>query len=315
MKVLLNKWIVLSMLGCALLVFAGCGGDNGPTGSTIKNNKLVLDFFNIEPLSSGWHFQAWAHKDNAWIAGPSFDLDAQDDLVDLQGNSLAGNKITFTSTDLTFCDSLAVTVHQNGSGTSYPTGGTILIGDIDTLSAGLESPLYGKVDPGFLYFVFSTPTDSDTTMANQLSGVWFTGSDLASAGLEMLPTLPADWIFEGWVRHGDVILSTGKFTSNEGSDLSNTYYSNTAGAPPYPGEDFLINAPAGVSFPMQLAAGDTVMISLEQVADPNPDSPFIRWYARKIPSGVIFPAPLNIWTLSRVDTQSWPTANAFISND
>ena len=43
--------------------------------------------------------------------------------------------------------------------------------------------------------------------------------------------------------------------------------------PPFPGEDYLVNAPSGLSFPTDLAGGKAV-ISIEPVPD-NSDAPFL----------------------------------------
>jgi hypothetical protein len=43
--------------------------------------------------------------------------------------------------------------------------------------------------------------------------------------------------------------------------------------PPFPGEDFLVNAPAGLTFPTNLAGGMAV-ISIEPVPD-NSTAPFL----------------------------------------
>ena len=43
-------------------------------------------------------------------------------------------------------------------------------------------------------------------------------------------------------------------------------FSGAEGGPPFPGEDFLVNAPAGIVFPTDLAGG-TAVISIE----PDPD--------------------------------------------
>ena len=60
-------------------------------------------------------------------------------------------------------------------------------------------------------------------------------------------------------------ISTGRFSSDGPADLS-AVYSGPEGGPPFPGEDFLINAPDGLDFPVELG-GAIAVISVE----PSPD--------------------------------------------
>ena len=64
----------------------------------------------------------------------------------------------------------------------------------------------------------------------------------ASAGLT-LPTLPAGWKYEGWTVINGTPVTTGTFTSTTVVDDADPY-SSTMPGPPFPGEDFLLNAPA-----------------------------------------------------------------------
>lgn len=68
-----------------------------------------------------------------------------------------------------------------------------------------------------------------------------------TAGLT-LATLPAGWKYEGWAVINGTPVSTGTFTSASAADDSAPFSGATAG-PPFPGEDFLQNAPSGLTFP------------------------------------------------------------------
>jgi hypothetical protein len=61
-------------------------------------------------------------------------------------------------------------------------------------------------------------------------------------------------------------------------------YSGTNGAPPFPGEDFLVNAPAGLSFPVDIRGGN-VVISVEPVPD-NSAAPFLLKPLAHMPAAV-----------------------------
>ena len=60
-------------------------------------------------------------------------------------------------------------------------------------------------------------------------------------------------------------VSSGRFTGVAAMDLDDPF-SGTEGGPPFPGEDYLNNAPAGLTFPTDLSGG-TAVISVE----PSPD--------------------------------------------
>jgi hypothetical protein len=83
-----------------------------------------------------------------------------------------------------------------------------------------------------------------------------------------LPALPAGWRYEGWAVAGGTPLTTGRFTAAMGADEA-APFSGTMDAPPFPGEDFLRNAPAGLTFPTDLSGG-MVVISIEPDPDDTP---------------------------------------------
>ena len=87
----------------------------------------------------------------------------------------------------------------------------------------------------------------------------------AAQGL-FLPTLPAGWKYEGWAVTGGTPLTTGKFTDPADADESAPYSGSMAG-PPFPGEDYLMNAPSGMTFPLNLAGGNAVL-----TIEPDPDN-------------------------------------------
>ncbi len=115
-------------------------------------------------------------------------------------------------------------------------------------------------------YILATPTTSSTE--DELSGVWFLDLSGASptAGLN-LPPLPAEWLYEGWVVIDGMPVSTGTFKDTNKADNAAPYSGSDAPGPPFPGEDFITNAPAGLIFPTNLS-GRTVVVSIE----PNPDN-------------------------------------------
>jgi hypothetical protein len=89
--------------------------------------------------------------------------------------------------------------------------------------------------------------------------------------------LGAGWIYEGWVVNTGTPLTSGRFSNAEGVDLFDGY-SGTEPGPPFPGEDYLVNAPAGLTFPIDLSDGESLaVISVEpdlDGSDPTGEAPF-----------------------------------------
>ena len=89
------------------------------------------------------------------------------------------------------------------------------------------------------------------------------------AGLD-LPTLPAGWIYEGWTVIDGVPVTSGKFMDVADFDNFDGYSSQMYPGPPFPGEDYLMNAPSGLSFPTDISGGYAV-ISVEPYPDNGPE--------------------------------------------
>lgn len=309
MKLAQKTWLVLLLFGGAILLSVGCGGDDKkPTGPTLSNNKLAPDFYNMESLPSGWLYQVWARKDNVWRAGPAFNLNADAEMVDAQGVRIS-DTITFASLDLTTCDSLRVTLQQNVATGSSTAGLTFLEGVIQGRVPELSSSLKDTTAGWFVFYIYTTPTDDIDT--DEMSGVWFTNIDHTAPGLDPLPALPDGWIYEGWAHHGGDYLSTGRFSENTGSDNSCQYYDcGATSAPNFPGEDFLINAPAGLDFPFDFAVSDTIMVSMEPENDPYLSRPCLRWYFRLVEADH---GPTMPYTLNGYSREAWPKIIASIA--
>ena len=138
-------------------------------------------------------------------------------------------------------------------------------------------------------YILATPTDMDDT--NESSGVWFldnTNAPNLTAGLS-LPTLSDGWKYEGWVVFDGTPISTGTFTSAEAADdnaTTSTFKGDAGNGPGYPGEDYLQNAPAGLTFPTDLK-GRTVVISVEPYPD-NSSAPFtLKPLAHMVPANAM----------------------------
>lgn len=201
-------------------------------------------------------------------------------LLDLNRNPLptgpqAPSVFNFSRAELDSFRFLLVTIENED--VPEPTGSTLLqaryeFRDTTTLSVPFAST-YQNLQQGF--FMLAAPSSSQSQHS---SGLWFiqrTDSQLDNPPLpqNLFPGLilslpPRGWVYNGWVlvdRRNNLWLPTGRFRAINSLDDSNPHLENTQRAYAFPGEDFLRNAPTGVSFPLNLpSTGDMeVVVSLE----------------------------------------------------
>ena len=138
----------------------------------------------------------------------------------------------------------------------------VLGGDFDGDSAQLTVAHAAALGDDFAdiasTYILGIPT-SDSSADTYTSGIWFTGLNL--------PTLPAGWVYEGWVVGPDGPMSTGRFTDFKAVDSDGA--GPTAGPKPSPkfaGQDYLNPA-------IDLTSGYAAVISIEPEPDNSP-APF-----------------------------------------
>ncbi len=140
--------------------------------------------------------------------------------------------------------------------------------------AGLAAATFTDLAAGPVVTISGTARFSTTPVDNDSAGVWFLTMPGPSAGLQ-LPALPSGWVYEGWAVTQGVPLSTGRFVDPAAADLASPY---SDGGPPFPGEDFLMDLPASIQGPVDLADGASkVVISVEpdiDGTDPTGAGPF-----------------------------------------
>jgi len=175
-------------------------------------------------------------------------------------------------------------------------------------------------------YILDTPTD--TTDTNLKRGIWFINLDTTFTeikdslgavigidttiekknGLE-LPELSGDWMYEAWVIFGSDTVSIGTFINPIGADDSSKYGAGFAGGYNFPGEDFISNPPAGVSFPTDLT-GVELFVTIDPIHPENGNNPF-----NLIPFKTTIPANAVSGQVYYMDnnTSSFPTGNYSIT--
>jgi hypothetical protein len=250
----------------ALALLSGCGGSGSvtPTRSVVKvtNNGLT-------PLLNGYHYENWVLVGGKALPGGKFNINASGQVVDLAGAVVPNGEFNIGK-ELTGATSVVVTIEPTGDTDTIPAKTHILAGDVSgntaSLTVGHPMALGNSFASATGSFVLATPTDGDNT--NENSGVWFLKLDGGPKQGLTLPTLPAGWKYEGWTVIAGRPISTGRFTSPSGVDESAPFSGSTAG-PAFPGEDFLRNAPTGLTFPTDVRGGKAV-ISIEPDSDDSP---------------------------------------------
>jgi len=239
------------------------------TGMTCEQQKQILGLAvsGWMPLEDGYHYEGWAIIDGAAKTTGKFNVDANGAIVDMQGNAIAGGEFD-TGMDLSTATDIVISIEPTGDADEVPSMTKYMAGAVSGNMADLTVAAGAALGDDYTgamgKYILATPTSMDTT--DELSGVWFLDLSGGSPAVGLdLPDLPAGWKYEGWAVIGGTPVTTGAFTAVDQADEA-APYSGTEAGPPFPGEDFLMNAPSGLTFPTDLS-GATLVISVE----PDPD--------------------------------------------
>jgi len=257
------------------LLVVSCSDDNKADTAEFR-----LDIEGLEDLGADYYYEGWIIVDGAPVTTGLFKVDAE-------GN-LSESTFAVAEEDLEAATAFVLTIEPSPDPDPAPSAVHILAGDISEGSASLTVSHPAAIATDFTEatgsYILATPTDggSDTY---ENSGVWFLELNNGPQQALDIPALPEGWAYEGWAVIDGQPVSTGTFTNASGADAS-SIYSGTAGGPPYPGEDFLSNAPAGLSFPTDLA-GATVVISVEPVPDNSPAPFALKPLVSQVPDNAV----------------------------
>ena len=267
---MIRKFLLIGLISG--LIFTGCNKDenNGVTPMT-GSHTLILNFQGLEMLQNGFHYEGWAIINGQPVSTGKFNVGAGGNLVDLNGNSIANNSFSVTD-DLSSATAVVISIEPNNDPDPAPANTHILSGNVTSSSAMLSVSGAASFGNDFSTvmgtYILATPTNGSNT--NENSGIWFLDLSSGSPALGLtLPTLPAGWMYEGWAVINGMPVTTGKFTDPAAADNSAPFSGAQAG-PPFPGEDFLQSAPAGLTFPTDLSGGKGV-ITIEPSPDDSPN--------------------------------------------
>ena len=252
----------LIVAGIFVLVMAGCGDDaSGPDTGT-----LTLSFTGIESLGTDYAYEGWIMVDGSPVSTGVFTVN--------ESGTPSQTTFDLPLEELEAATTFILTIEPSPDQSADPAETHYLAGDFSMGEANLTVNHSAALGDDFSNsdgaYILATPTNGADT--DESSGIWFIDITSGSPvqGLT-LPMLPSGWMYEGWVVINGTPVTTGTFLTADEADDS-APYSGSEDAPPFPGEDFLMNAPAGLTFPVDLA-GMTGVISIEPYPD-NSTSPF-----------------------------------------
>jgi len=250
----MKKLIVLAM---SVMILASCSDDD-PAATT---QDLTLSFSNLLESASDEVYEGWIIVDGSPVSTGTFTVDASGSL----SQSTFEVDIEMVAAATAFVLSIEPMNDNDPAPSNIKILGGAFSGSSASVSSDHEAALNTSLSSSTGTFILATPTTETTD--DELSGVWFLDLSSGSPGLGLeLPILGSAWKYEGWAVIDGQPVTTGTFSAADVIDDADPF-SGTGGGPPFPGEDFVSNAPSGLTFPTDLS-GVTFVISIE----PNPDN-------------------------------------------
>lgn len=252
---------IIGVISAVFLFAMGCSNNDNNTNQPPQTGMLTLSFTGLSNLGTDYDYEGWILVNGSPVSTGVFTVD--------DNGQMSQSTFEMSLDNLQAATKFILTIEPSPDPDPAPSSTHYLGGDFSQGMASLsvsDPAAFGDDFTGATgTYILATPTNGMNT--NENSGLWFL--DLSSGspaqGL-FLPTLPDGWKYEGWAVIGGTPLTTGKFLSGDGADEAAPYSGSMAG-PPFPGEDYLMNAPMGMMFPTDLSGGAAVI-----TIEPDPDN-------------------------------------------
>jgi len=210
----------------------------------------------LEPLGPGFVYEGWLIVDGAPVSAGRFSIMAD--------GSLSRSDFAIEVADFAAVDAYVLTIEPAVDADPGPSPVHILAGEFSagaaTLSAGHPAALGDDFSTADGPYILNAPSGGATT--DYRNGIWWLDADAGPGPILDLPTLPAGWVYEGWVVGPSGPVSTGRFIMASGDDNdAGGITSGPYGTPPFPGQDY-------INPPFDLTDGFAAVISIE----PDPDN-------------------------------------------
>lgn len=227
-------------------------GLRAPTGGD-DTTTLSLSFAGLPVLGEDFVYEGWLITADGPVTSGRFAVEVGVDDYDMEiDRELADASTLFV-----------LTIEPAVGDDPAPSMTHIVAGAIEDGTAVLDTTHPAALGSDFAEaaggYILETPS-SAAVADDYAQGVWFLDPSAGPGPSLDLPTLPAGWVYEGWVVGEDGPVSTGRFTDVAAADSdAGGPAAGPDGTPPFPGQDFIDPA-------MDLVGGK-VVISVE----PDPD--------------------------------------------
>ncbi|NJB82342.1 anti-sigma factor [Wenyingzhuangia aestuarii] len=271
-----KKFFTAGILAFGMLL-GSCDNDDQNKSVIESNHNLELSISGLANLGDNFVYEGWVIVNGSPVSTGVFTIDGE--------GKWSANSFNVDESTLASATNFVLSIEPKVDTDPAPSATKILVADFSGNSAtvvattvpGINTNGDGEFSGAWGNYFLRTPTDeTGTNNGNDENGIWFgTPGAPPTAGLGGMPELEvtSGWRYEGWVVVNGTPISTGTFTSFIKADASNQFSGAEANAgPPIPGEDFFLNAPTGVVFPLDVR-GKTAVISLEPYPD-NSAAPF-----------------------------------------
>jgi hypothetical protein len=229
--------------------------DSSSTTSSVPQRTITWELQHLEPLATGFVYEAWIIVDEEPISLARFAI------VDGRPDVTSGD---VDEADASAATRFVVTIEPDPDETKLISGTKILAGNFEqeTVALSISDEFALGTDFGDIVGGYVLGTPSTIENDDEEFGVWFLDPRQGLAPSLDLPTLPDGWIYEGWVIIEDEAHSTGRFVDPAAADDDGP--GPAAGplgqGPLFPGQDF-------VDPPMS-ALDATIRLTVE----PKPDT-------------------------------------------
>lgn len=264
-----------------MLIFTSCKKDDDPQSDPMKN--ITLNLNGLEDLGADYVYEGWLIVNGSPVTTGTFMVDAS--------GMLSQTIFELKASDVDDATKFVLSIEPKNDSDPAPAATKILVGDFSGNSAAVNTGIVGDFSNAAGKYILATPTDGADN--NENSGIWFLdlSTGAPTVGLE-LPQLPDGWKYEGWVVIDGSPVTTGTFMNVAATDDMAPFSGSMAlpdvnGADGFfPGEDFLMNAPMGLSFPTDIAGG-TAVISVEPYPDNSPNPFTLKPLVHGIPASAV----------------------------
>ncbi|MFI1743488.1 anti-sigma factor [Thalassobellus sediminis] len=271
-----------TILATGILV-TSCDKNNEGMAST---SELTLNLAGLDELGDDFVYEGWIIVNGAPVSTGTF------------SSVTFPQSFTVDADELTNATKFVLSIEPAVDSDPAPAATKILAGDFSGDQAIVNSNgIVADFGASSGKYILATPTNGSDN--DERSGVWFLdlSSGSPTVGLD-LPVLPNGWKYEGWSVINGMPVSSGTFTDvNDFDDNAATtlFKGDMGDGPAFPGEDYLQNAPSGLTFPTDLR-GATIVVSVEPYPDNSPAPFTLKPLAHVVPSDAVDHVTLTMGT-------------------